>query len=284
MRVVPFDAIVEAAKELFLETHFQLREDIRLALEEACLRENEPARTYLGLLLENAEIAIKENIPLCRDTGLPIWFIEMGCELGMEDGLLRDALQEGMKQAFLQYPFQSPILLDPLDPRSNLPDQIPPMMHLRQIQGSNLRVTCIRATALSELNSRLGILRTGFTNQEIVHFVRDTVKAADAWANPPVIVGVGIGAALEDVGRLAKSALLRPVGKPHQRLEYARLEQDMLVAINQLGIGPGGIGGETTALAVHLEAAPCHRHAIPIAVFIQSHAVRMAEVLLSPEV
>ncbi len=284
MRAVPFDAVAEAAKELFLETHFHLREDIRLALERAWEREEEPARTYIGLLLENAILASKGEVPLCRDTGVPIWFVEMGSELGMEDGLLPQAVEEGVKQAFLQYPSFSPILQDPLDVKSLITDRIPARVHLRIVQGSELRMICMRASALSELSSRLGVLEAGFAERELVEFVRQAVLQAGPWCNPPVLVGVGIGAALDDVARLAREGLLRPVGKPHARLEYARLEQEMLNAVNSLHLGPGGVGGETTALAVHIETAPCHRAAIPVAVSILGHSVRMAEVILTPEI
>lgn len=284
MRAVPFEAVVEAAKELFLETHFHLREDIRLALERAWEREEEPARTYVGLLLENATIASKGEVPLCRDVGVPVWFLEMGSELAMEDGLIHQALEEGVKQAFLQYPSFSPTLRDPLDATSFITDHIPARLHLKIVEGSELRLVCMRVSALSELSSRLGVLDAGFVEQDIVEFVRDAVSTAGPWSNPPVLVGVGLGATLDDVGYLAKSALLRPVGKPHQRLEYARLEQEMLHAVNGLKLGPGGIGGETTALAVHVETAPCHRAAIPVSVSILSHSVRVAEVILTPDV
>jgi len=280
MRTIIYDQVVEVARELWLETHFQLREDVRLALEGASESEEQPARNYISLLLENAEVAERERLPLSSDSGMPIFFVEMGDELQLDEGTLEGALTEGMKRAFSEFPIRTPWLRDPLSAEQSTREIIPPVVHVELVAGEELKITCMRFGGESEHASRVAFLSPSYTIDDIRNFVVNSIQEARDFINPPCFVGVGIGSSFGRVGLLAKKAILRPIGKPHALLECARLEQELLHEINELGIGAGGLGGSATALAVHVDTAPAFSGAVPIAVHVQGYDTRTSEHIL----
>ena len=274
--MIAYDTIVDVVRELSIESLFSLREDISFALERAYEQEDEPARSYLELLLYNAEVANKERFPLFHDVGVPSFFIELGEDVQFE-GLLQSALDEGVRQAILKYPIREMIARDPLDKNTFSNDPTPISSVVDVVVGSQMKIVCMRSSAGGELSSQVKLISFDCVKDEIQTFVVDTVKKAGVLPSPPLVVGVGVGGSLENVFNLAKKAILRPVGKPHNTLEYAGLEQKLLGAVNALEIGPGGLGGACTALSVHVEIAPAQAEAVPLAVSLQSSALRVCE-------
>lgn len=278
-RSIFYEDIREATYRLCVETLFHLREDIFAELERAISVEEEPARHYLEILWENAEIASEGQIPITQDAGLPQFFVEMGHDLVIEEGTLQDALREGLKQFVQSHPFRIPILDDPLDPDNVKTDHMPLRLHLEHLEGDALRIRCIRIPTDSELMSRVGVFPSCNLTQQLHDFVLETVSGAEAHASPPFLVGIGLGGTVAESATLAKKALLRPIGKPPTSLQLARIEKDILQKINDLKIGPGGLGGETTTLAVHIASSPTMPDAVPISVRIVGNTPCISEVL-----
>ncbi len=274
--MISYEMIVEVVRELTIESLFILREDVLFALEQAYEQESEPVRSYLELLLYNAEVAQNEGFPLFHDVGIPSFFIELGEDVEFE-GPLQAALDEGVRQAILKHPTREVICKDPLNPNSFSSDPTPVFFFVEKVPGSQMKIICMRSSAGAEFSTQIKVLPFEEVKSGIKDFVIETVRKADVIPSPPLVVGIGIGGRLENVVTLAKKALLRPVGKPHHSLEYARLEQDLLAAVNELEIGPGGLGGNFTALSVHVELAPAQAEAIPIAISLQSSVFRTSE-------
>lgn len=277
MRTIAYQDVVKAARELCLNTYFTLRDDVRRALEELLPLEEEPSRGYLQLLLDNAEVAQREQVPLHNDTGELSFFVEMGADVWVEGGALSAALREGVQEAFQDLPIRSFHYTEPLVADTEEVQQQEAAVHLETSDGEALKLTCVRSGSHEMRGFRLFTLQPPFSPEELETAILQLVEEVGGVIEAPLVIGVGLGGSLADVGTLARRALFRPVGKPHHVLEYARIEQGLLDAINNLRIGPGQLGGKTTALAVHVEARPSVRAALPIAIVIQSYAIRIAE-------
>ena len=279
MRPIDAALITQAVKEGFLAANFELGPDLWAALARGAQEEESPVgREIFRQLLENARIAAQERLPICQDCGLAVIFAEVGQEVHITGGDFDAALQEGVRQGYGEG-YLRKSLCHPLT-RQNTGDNTPAVIHTEIVPGDRLRLTLVPKGGGSENMSRLFMLKPAEGLAGIQERVVATVRDAGANPCPPIIVGVGIGGNFERAALLAKKALLRELGQPHPDPEVAALEKDLLEKINDLGIGPQGLGGRFTALGVHALMQPCHIASLPLAVNIQCHASRHQEVLL----
>ena len=261
-----------------VEAACDLEPDILEALVQARDREESPlARDLLELLLVNADIASREKMPVCQDTGISVFFVEVGRELRL-DGDLEAAIQEGVRLGYREGYLRMSVC-DPLT-RKNTGTNTPAVIHTVWCAGDRLRILYLPKGCGSENMSRLQMLPPSAGTAGIVDFVCETVFAAGPNPCPPVVVGVGVGGTFEKAALLAKRSLFRPLGQAHQRGDVAELEREILARLNREGQGVEGMGGSNTALAVHLELFPTHIASLPVAVNIQCHAHRHKEVIL----
>lgn len=279
-RIVKVSEIAEAVRNLCAQVNFELPGDVKRKIEELSLKEESLlGKEIFSQLLENATIASSERIPLCQDTGLVVVFLELGQEVQLKGDSLYEAINRGVSEAYTENYLRASMVADPLM-RKNTQDNTPAVIHTEIVPGDRLRIWVVPKGGGSENMSRLRMLKPAAGWEGIKHFVLETVEKAGANPCPPVIVGVGIGGNFEKCAFLAKKALLRPLNQSHRDDGYARREDELLCAINGLGIGPQGLGGRITALAVHIEAYPCHIASLPVAVNIQCHAARHMEIEL----
>jgi fumarate hydratase subunit alpha len=237
-------------------------------------------REVLDQILENADIARKEQMPLCQDCGLTVVFVELGQEAHVVGGDLNEAIAEGVRRGYDQGYLRKSIVDRPFSARVNTRDNTPPVIHVSIVPGDRLKIIVAPKGGGSENMSRLGMLKPADGRQGVIDFVVEAVRQAGANPCPPIIVGVGVGGSAEKTVWLAKHALLREVGQPSSDPEVAELEAEILERVNRIGIGPQGFGGLTTALAVHAETFPCHIASLPVAVNIQCHSARHKEAVL----
>ena len=279
MREVAVDTITKLVRDLFIDANVNLGEDVVAALEEAHHREESPiGKEVLFELIENARIAKAEGIPICQDTGLPVVFIELGQEVHLTGGDLSKAINVGIRQG-TQEGFLRPSACHCLK-RQNTNDNTPALIHLEMVPGDRVNITVIPKGGGSENMSGVRILTPSAGIEGIKEFVVQQVKESGANPCPPIIVGVGIGGTFDQAPIIAKKALLRPTGSKNSDPDLATIEADLLNRINDLGIGPSGYGGRTTALAVHVDMIPCHIASLPVAINIQCHAHRHKEGIL----
>lgn len=280
MREIAIKKIIAAVKNLCIEANTKLPEDVREALNKALAQETSArGREILRQILENAEIARKEKLPLCQDTGTAIVFIEIGQEVKIVDGLLTEAVNEGVSQGYRTGNLRKSIVADPLK-RDNTGDNTPAIIHTEIVPGDKLKIGLLCKGGGAENRSAIRMFNPSTTEKEIDNFILETVRHAGPNACPPLIVGVGIGGNFDRVALLAKQALLRRIGRRSSAPSAAKWEKALLNKINQSGIGPMGLGGKTTALAVNIEKRPCHISSLPVAVNLQCHAHRYKEITL----
>ena len=281
MRDIDCQKIIETVSALFQEACLYLPEDVLAAIKRAREKEESPvARDVLDSILENAEIASAEKTPLCQDTGVAVVMLELGQEVHITGGDLTWAINEGVRQGYNNGYLRMSTVSQPFSARINVADNTPAIIHTDIVPGDKLKITVMPKGAGAENMTRLAMLSPSQGRQGVINFVVNTVDEAGSNACPPVIVGVGIGGTAEQALILAKKALLRPVAMPSRDAETAELERDILQRVNNLGIGPVGYGGRTTALAVHIEVFPVHIASLPVAVNLQCHTARHKEVVL----
>lgn len=279
MRQIDVGEITKAVKEAAIAANYDLGEDLLTALKKGEAEEESPSgREVFRQLLENARIAGSEHVPLCQDCGLTVIFVELGQEVQITGGDFQEAIQEGVRQGYKEG-FLRKSLCHPLT-RANTGDNTPAVIHTEIVPGDKLKITVVPKGGGSENMSRVFMLKPAEGMAGIIEKVLTTVREAGPNPCPPIIVGVGIGGTFERAALLAKKALLREVGSTNPDPELAALEQGLLTAVNDLGIGPQGLGGRITALAVHVVMQPCHIASLPVAVNIQCHAARHKEVIL----
>ncbi len=279
MRIVHVDDIAKAVNELVKKANFELGRDVVAAFEKGLKDEVSPAgRAVFGALIENAEIAKRESVPMCQDTGYAVFFVEMGRDLHIEGGLLQDAIDDGVRRGYAEG-FLRKSICDPFT-RKNTKDNTPTVVILELVEGDRLKIVAAPKGGGSENMSRLTMLSPAAGKKGIVDFVVKRCEEAGSNPCPPVIVGVGVGGSAEKCMTMAKKALLRPIGQKNPDAELAELEAEILKKVNDLGIGPQGLGGSIFAMAVHIEKYPCHIASLPLAVNICCHASRHKEVLL----
>ncbi|MFQ6093085.1 MAG: fumarate hydratase [bacterium] len=274
MREIPVEKITEEVKRLCIEANYFLGQDVLQAFHTFREREESPlGRDILDQLTENARIAADGQFPICQDTGFAVIFIELGQEVQLTGGGLEQAVNEGVRQGYGEGYLRRSIVRDPLN-RANTGDNTPAVLHTEIVSGDQVRIVVAPKGGGSENMSRIKMLKPADGAQGVKEFVIETVQLAGSNPCPPVIVGVGIGGTFEKCAQLAKKSLLRELGRPHLDPFYATMERELLEKVNNLGIGPQGLGGRTTALGVHIETYPCHIASLPVAVNIQCHAVR----------
>ncbi len=297
MRYIKFEKISETVESLCIAAGYELGDDVLAALEQAAQKEsNSTAAKILNQLIENARTAKAESIPLCQDTGLAVVFVDCGADVavkpplrprsgraaGQEQATLVDAINAGVKAGFQKGYLRASVVIDPLNTRKNTGSNTPAIIHHVIVPGEKLKLSVMLKGGGCENKSQFKMFRPTAERQQIIDWIVDVVKNAGADACPPFIVGVGIGGDFELSCLLSKRALLRDLNqansdKPAKQTAgkfYAELEKDLLSAINALGLGPQGLGGDTTALACLVETAPCHIASLPVAVNIECHSHR----------
>jgi fumarate hydratase subunit alpha len=280
MRKISKEEIVKKVKELYMEAVVSLPQDVSEALKDAFKKEEGICREILKQIIKNQKVAMEDKIPLCQDTGVVVIFVEWGTEVSYKDGEPTDAFNEGVRLAVRDGFLRASVVDDPVFERKNTTDNTPCIIHFEPVKGDKIKIILAPKGAGSENMSALRMLKPAQGLQGIKDFIIETVKNAGGNPCPPVIVGVGIGGNFEKSAILAKKALLRKVGEPNKNPLYANLEKELLNEINSLGIGAMGVGGQTTALAVHIEYAPCHIASLPVAVNIQCHSARHMEAVI----
>lgn len=281
MREIQAADIVNAVSQLFQQANFCLPEDVVACLKEARKHEESPAGCdVLDKILENAEIAAREKIPLCQDCGTAVVFLELGQDAHIVNGDLCTAVNEGVRQGYDKGYLRKSMVRKPFSARVNTGDNTPAIVHTRIVPGDKLKIIAMPKGSGSENMTRLAMLTPAQGRQGIIDFVVSAVDQAGSNPCPPVIVGVGIGGTAEKTLLLAKKALLRKLAEPSPDAEVAQLEREILYKVNELGIGPMGYGGKITALAVHIELYPAHMASLPVAVDLQCHSARHKEMVL----
>ena len=257
------------------------------ALEEAAKKESSPAAAgILNQLIENARIAAAEKIPLCQDTGLAVVFIEQGADAavkrpaGQPQATLLDAVNAGVKAGYEKGYLRKSVVADPLNKRKNTDSNMPAIIHQQIVPGDRLKLAVMTKGAGCENKSRFRMFKPTAEKAEIIDWVVDVVRRAGADACPPLIIGVGIGGNFELSCLLSKKALLRKLGDRNSDQFYAKLEEELLSAVNRLGLGPQGLGGDTTALDCLVETASCHIASLPVAVNIECHSHRHRQAVI----
>jgi fumarate hydratase subunit alpha len=280
LREIDVRQVIEAVEALCVEAHYIVAADIKDALERGLeSEENEAARETLSQLIENADIASEEELPLCQDTGMAVVFVEMGQDVHIKGGAIRDAVNEGVRRGYRDGYLRASVVADPVD-RVNTGDNTPAVVYFDVVPGDKLRIVVAPKGFGSENMSRVAMLKPSEGIAGIRQFVVDTVKAAGPNPCPPIIVGVGVGGTMDYAALLAKQALQRPIGSANGSWLWDGLERELLDDINSLGIGPAGLGGRTTALAVHIKTFPTHIAGLPVAVNIGCHSTRHVEITL----
>lgn len=275
MRQIEARSIAEAVERLCVEANYVLGDDLVEALKGALEREESPSgRDVLSQLIDNARVSREGQYPACQDTGFTIVFLEMGQGVQVIGGDLYQAINSGVASGYKEGYLRASIVKDPLK-RVNTGDNTPAVIHTELGTGDRLKITVMAKGGGCENMSRSAMLTPAMGKQGVVNFVVDTVRRGAVNACPPILVGVGVGGTFDECALISKKALLRPVGSPHPDPATAGLEKELLEKINNLGIGPQGLGGRITALAVHVEKYPCHIASLPVAVNMECHSHRV---------
>ncbi len=279
MREIHIEEIRDNVARMCVDAAYNVSDDVLAAFDRALETETAPAaKEILSLLKENARIAREEHIPVCQDTGIAIFFVEIGQDLRIKNGFIVDAINEGVRKGYREGYLRKSVV-DPIT-RKNTGDNTPAIVYTELVPGEKLKISFMPKGAGSENMSVIRMLRPTEGVEGIRNFVLECVEKAGANPCPPVVIGVGIGGDFEKAALLAKKTLLRPVGSPNSKLELASLEEMLLKAVNRTGIGPEGLGGKVTAMAVHIESFPCHIASLPVAVNINCHAARHKTIIL----
>lgn len=274
MREVSTDEITKNIKEMCIEANYILSDDVKnKIINSAAVENSEIGKKILSQLEENMEIAEREQIPICQDTGMAVVFIKIGQEVHITGGSLEDAINQGVREGYTEGYLRKSVVKDPLI-RENTKDNTPAIIHYEIIPGDKVEITVAPKGFGSENMSRVFMLKPAEGIEGVKHAILTAVRDAGPNACPPMVVGVGIGGTFEKCALMAKEALTREVGV-HSDIPYVKdMEEEMLVKINSLGIGPGGLGGTTTALAVNINTYPTHIAGLPVGINICCHVNR----------
>ena len=274
MRTIHTEEIISNIREMCIEANHMLTPDMQKALECAVTEEKSPiGQKVLGQLQDNLQIAREDTIPICQDTGMAVIFLEIGQDVHFEGGSLTEAINEGVRQGYVDGYLRKSVVKDPLI-RENTKDNTPAVIHYDLVPGDKVRITVAPKGFGSENMSRVFMLKPADGMEGVKNAILTAVKDAGPNACPPMVVGVGIGGTFEKCALLAKKALTRPVDERSSIPYVKELEEELLATINRLGIGPGGLGGSTTALAVNINTYPTHIAGLPVAVNICCHVNR----------
>jgi len=281
VRELAIEAVADHVARLFVEANTLLGDDIVSTFRSCLKSEMSPTgRDVFAQLLENADLARESGVPLCQDTGLAVVFLEIGQDLHLVGGDLYAAVHDGVRAGCAEGYLRASVVSPPVGARVNTGDNAPAIIHTTIVPGDRLRIIVAPKGGGSENTSAVRMLRPADGREGVKQFILETVAKAGPNPCPPIVVGVGIGGTFELCALLAKKALLRRLGGSHPEPDFAALEGELLEAVNRLGTGPAGLGGNVTAMAVHVETHPCHIASLPVAVNINCHSHRHKEVLL----
>lgn len=280
MKEINVSKITEVVKNMCIDANYYLTHDVKEKIESAYKQEKWPmAKEILEKILTNIDIAKKEEMPICQDTGMACVFVEIGQDVHIIGGNLKDAINEGIRQGYNEGFLRKSVVKDPLD-RINTMDNTPAIIYYDIVEGDKLKIKVAPKGFGSENMSQLKMLKPADGLEGIKDFVLKVVKEAGPNPCPPIVIGIGIGGTFDKAANLAKKALVRPLNEKNNNEFYANLEKELLKEVNELGIGPQGFGGKTTALAVNIETYPTHIAGLPVAVNINCHVTRHAEIEL----
>ncbi|AKN32935.1 fumarate hydratase [Clostridium carboxidivorans P7] len=280
MRDINVSEITSSIKKLCIDANYFLSDDVKSRIKKAKEEETwDMAKGILEKILENVDIAKNEKMPMCQDTGMACVFVELGQEVHIVGGSLEDAINEGVRQGYTEGYLRKSVVKDPLD-RVNTKDNTPAVIYYNLVPGDKLKITVAPKGFGSENMSQIKMLKPADGLDGVKEFILKAVKEAGPNPCPPIVVGVGIGGTFDKAANLAKKALIRPLAERNSNPFYENLEKELLDKVNALGIGPQGFGGKTTALAVNIETYPTHIAGLPVAVNINCHVTRHAEIEL----
>ncbi len=281
MKTIEVARIIPVVKKLCIETNYYIAADVRTKVEQALARETSPtAREILEMMLQNYELAASQQMPLCQDTGLAVVFVELGQDVHLTGGDFTEAINEGVRQGYAEGYLRKAVVDDPVVKRLNTKDNTPAIIYTEIVPGVKLKITLVPKGGGAENMSAIRMLNSADGLDGVKDFVVDCVRKAGGRPCPPVVVGVGLGGNFEQSALLAKKALLRPLDARHPEPFWAEVEAELLARINRLGIGPQGLGGNTTAFNVSILYKPCHIASMPVAVNIDCHCHRHATALI----
>ncbi|KPI54491.1 fumarate hydratase [Clostridioides difficile] len=279
MRKIKSEQIVEHVKKLCIEASLYLGEDVLSCIKERVKSEkSKVGKNILNILVENAEIAKEKNIPICQDTGMAVFFVELGQDVVIEGDTLTDAINEGVRQGYEEGYLRKSVV-SPIS-RVNTKDNTPAIIHYEMVKGDKVKIEFAAKGFGSENMSKMKMLKPSDGLEGIKKFIIDTVSEAGPNPCPPMVIGVGIGGTVDKCAQIAKKALFRELGEFNKDENIAKLESELLASINKLGIGPQGLGGTTTALGLNIETFPTHIAGLPVVVNINCHASRHKKVVI----
>ena len=281
MRELDSKEITKAVKALVMDANFYIGDDMRQAIEKAEVKEtSKTGKAILKMILKNQDVSRNEIMPMCQDTGVAVFFIEIGQHVHIINGNYEDAINEGVRQGYKEGYLRKSMVGDPVIERKNTGDNTPAVIHTRIVPGDKIKIIAAPKGGGSENMSEVKMMKAADGIEGVMDFVVDRVKKSGGNPCPPIIVGVGIGGDFEMSAILAKKSLLRKLGERNSNPKYAKVEEELLERINKLGIGPMGLGGKTTALEVFIEYMPCHIASMPVAVNLNCHVARHEEITI----
>ena len=278
IRKIKADTVTKTVKKLFMDCNYFIDDSITKALKEFKEKEKSPVgRDVLSQLLEYNVIAAAEQIPICQDTGMAVLFVEYGDKVVIEDGSFKEAVEQGVREAYDEGYLRKSVVSDPVFDRINTKDNTPAVIHTEIVKGDKIKFLVGGKGFGSENMSAIKMLTPSYGAEGVKDFILETVRKAGPNPCPPIVVGVGIGGTFEKAAQLAKKATFRPIDTENPDPRYAAMERELLENINKMGFGPAGLGGNTTALGVNIETYPTHIAGMPVAVNICCHAARHKE-------
>lgn len=281
MRAIEVSEITKAVTKLSMDANYFLGDDVYCALVKGKEQEESPlGKEILDQIIKNAQIARNEQKPMCQDTGLAVVFVELGQEVQIVGGLLEDAINRGVAEGYELGFLRKSAVEEPLFQRKNTGDNTPAIIHISLVAGNKLKIVLAPKGGGSENMSTLKMLKPSDGIAGVKKLVVETVKNAGSNPCPPIVIGLGIGGTMEKAACLAKKALIRPLNVRNAHPDYAKLEQELLELVNRTGVGPQGLGGTVTALSVNIEWYPTHIASLPVAVNLNCHSTRHAEIIL----
>ena len=280
-RIIKYETVAATVESLCIDSCYELPGDVLDAIKKAALKETDVrAKNILAQLIDNASLASQERIPLCQDTGLTVVFVEQGADITVvapadrRELCITDAINEGVANGYEKGLLRKSIVAEPLNKRTNTATNTPAVIHHSIVPGDKLKITVMAKGGGCENKSQFKMFNPTDTKQTVSDWIVEVVRQAGANACPPFVIGVGLGGNFESSCLISKKALLRNIDDQNQEPFYAEMENELLEKINDLGVGPQGFGGKTTALAVKIETAPCHIASLPAAVNIECHSHR----------
>jgi len=281
LKEIEASKITEAVKKLVMDANYFIGDDVKKAIEDAIEKETSPtAKEILNMILENHKISREEQLPMCQDTGVAVFFIELGQDVHIVGEGYEDAINEGVKQGYTEGYLRKSMVGDPIIERKNTGDNTPAVIHTRIVPGDKIHILVAPKGGGSENMSEVRMMKAADGIEGVKDFVVERVKKSGGNPCPPIVVGVGLGGNFEMSAILSKKSLTRNFGQRNPDPKFSEVEVELLKRINKLGIGPMGLGGKTTALEVFIEYIPCHIASMPVAVNINCHAARHKEITL----